>query len=376
MLREFVQSVKYRNHKYITCLTYLFIVTCQDMDLERLQFRALIIQNIRNFFIKEAQKPYLELDTPALSSNLIPESCLEVFKTEYIAPFSGKQSPLFLVPSPEIYIKKIIAQHNINCFQISKCYRNVESCGHLHSPEFTMLEYYTIEADYLDSIQITEQLFNTLLTKQKTNQKIDNFSDLRPPFIRMTIDEAFEKYAGGRISEWFSKDSPVANAAKQARKLGITESKQDPFEKWTIEALYNLIFVQCVEPALPKNKPVVLMDYPSFVKCLAKNKDSTSIKNKTAFYQCSERWELYCRGIELANCYSEETDPQKIKDYFKAETLLKNKSIIPHKIDNNYYKIFKNFPKCSGVALGVDRLIALFANSKSIDSILPFPFSL
>jgi lysyl-tRNA synthetase class 2 len=353
------------------------------MDLERLQFRAHIMQKIRFFFINgshnvasesfkyTADKAYLELDTPALSPDLIPESCLEVFKTDYIAPFSGKQKHLYLVPSPEIYIKKIISQHKIDCFQLSKCYRNVESCGHLHSPEFTMLEYYTMNADYLDSISITEKLFESLLPKLISPVMHDTFSDLRPPFIRMTIDEAFAKYAGGPISDWFSKSSPVFNAATQARKLGITESKKDPFENWTLEAIYNAIFVQCVEPALPKNHPIILMDYPSFVSCLAKNKKQAT--NNSTLYQCTERWELYCKGIELANCYSEETDPKKIQSYFKTEALLKSKSIITHEIDDNYYKIFDNFPKCSGVALGVDRLIALLANCKSIDSILPFP---
>ena len=123
------------------------------MDLERLRFRARIMQNIRRFFI---ERGYLELDTPALSCDLIPETCLEVFKTDYIknaahAKTAGRthiqSSALYLVPSPEIYIKKIIAQHKVNVFQLSKCYRNAESCGRIHSPEFTMLEYYTMNAD-------------------------------------------------------------------------------------------------------------------------------------------------------------------------------------------------------------------------------------
>ena len=98
------------------------------MDLERLKFRSQVIQNIRSFF---TNKGYLELDTPALSPDLIPETCLEVFKTEYIEPWSGRTRNLYLVPSPEIYIKKIIAQHNISVFQVSKCYRNVESTGRI-----------------------------------------------------------------------------------------------------------------------------------------------------------------------------------------------------------------------------------------------------
>ena len=149
------------------------------MDLERLKFRSQVIQNIRSFF---TNKGYLELDTPALSPDLIPETCLEIFKTEYIEPWSGRTRNLYLVPSPEIYIKKIIAQHNISVFQVSKCYRNVESTGRIHSPEFTMLEYYTMDADYKDTAAITEELFDYLrhthgkIFIQKENQDLQSIA--------------------------------------------------------------------------------------------------------------------------------------------------------------------------------------------------------
>ena len=125
------------------------------MDLEMLKFRANIMQRIRNFFIK---KGFLELDTPALSRDLIPETCLEVFKTEYIKPWSEEKIPLYLVPSPEIYIKKIISQHKTNVFQLSKCYRNIESVGNIHSPEFTMLEYYQMNISYMDTADIRRSI--------------------------------------------------------------------------------------------------------------------------------------------------------------------------------------------------------------------------
>ena len=136
------------------------------MDLELLKFRAEIMQKIRSFFI---EKDYLELDTPALSSSLIPETCLEVFKTEYVEPWTGEKKDMYLVPSPEIYMKRIISQHKVSVFQLSKCYRNVESAGRIHSPEFTMLEYYTMNASYKESMAITEDLFNVLLPPMPTN---------------------------------------------------------------------------------------------------------------------------------------------------------------------------------------------------------------
>lgn len=339
------------------------------MDLERLQFRAQILQKIRNFFI---EKQYIEVDTPALSTDLIPETCLEVFKTDYIEPWSGKIRPLYLVPSPEIYIKKIIAQHKVSVFQLSKCYRNVESVGRIHSPEFTMLEYYTVGSDYKDTATLTEELFEYLLPPPISQQQ-DPFQDLRPPFIRLTMEEAFVQYAGFSLAQ----NQSSYQLAEQARRLGIMEQQDTPFDTWQWDDLYELIFVQTVEPQLPRHKPVFLMDYPAQVPCLAQDvppslqpKTPTSQENSVMWKQ---RWELYARGMELSNCYSEETDPQKIKAYFEREGALKNRTArVPHKIDETYWENFKDFPACSGNAMGIDRLIALLAGQSSIETVLPF----
>lgn len=340
------------------------------MDLETLQFRAKTLQQIRNFFI---QKSYLELDTPAMSPALIPETCLEVFSADYIEPWTNTKKSVYLVPSPEVFIKKIIAKHKVSVFQLSKCYRNVESVGNIHSPEFTMLEYYTMNYSYIESMKLTEDLFNFLLPPISQNGE-DFFSDLRPPFIRLSMDDAFAKYAGFKLS-----DCPKPkDLAKKAKALGIEELKDNPFDRWAWDDLYELILVQCVEPNLPQEKPVFLYDYPAKVPCLAQDVVSDS-KNgkKTEKPMWKERWELYGKGIELANCYSEETDPQKVKAYFEAEGSLKNKiALIPHTIDNDYWKTFQDFPKCSGVAMGVDRLIMLLSSKKNIESVLPFPFRL
>jgi lysyl-tRNA synthetase class 2 len=92
-------------------------------------------------------------------------------------------------------------------------------------------------------------------------------------------------------------------------------------------------------------------------------------ENKT-----DERWEHYYKGVELANCYSEETEPANIRAYFEQEAAAKRRSgLIPHKVDENYWRIFNDFPRCSGVAMGVDRLIMSLTGRRSIDGVLPFP---
>jgi len=317
------------------------------MDLLLLQKRAAIIRQVRSFF---DNKNYLELDTPLLSCDLIPESCLEVFQTERIFPHGSKKEnrPLWLIPSPEIFMKKIIARHNVNVYQICKCFRNGESCGHLHNSEFTMLEYYTMNADYMDSLALTEELFSHLSKDSAISAN---------KFERITVAEAFAKWAGFDLFAAAKEGS--AAMEEQARKLGL-----EPMSGMTVHQLYDLIFIHSVEPQIKTEKPIALLDYPAFVPCLAK---------KSPNGQTVERWELYCNGIELANCYSEENNPNAVKEFFTSEEAEKNKTaVVKHKVDNDYWKMFEKFPRCSGTAIGLDRLIMALTGKATIDSVLPF----
>jgi lysyl-tRNA synthetase class 2 len=326
----------------------------RQLDIEMLQKRASLFKQTRSFF---DNKNYLELDTPLLSGDLIPESCLEVFETKRLYPHGSKKEsrPLWLIPSPEIWMKKIIAQHRTDVFQICKCFRNGESSGHLHNCEFTMLEYYTMNADYMDSLALTEELFS-LLAKEADNPS------LKMPFERVTVEEAFYKYAGFdlfKIVEICEKEGKNSAMEVQGRSLGL-----EPPPNLSLGELYDLIFIHTVEPNLKKEKPVALLHYPAFVPCLAKK----SPDGKTV-----ERWELYYNGIELANCFSEETDQLTVEKFFISEAGIKEKNaIVKHKVDYDYFKIFENFPRCSGVAMGLDRLIMALTERSNIDSVLPF----
>jgi lysyl-tRNA synthetase class 2 len=310
-------------------------------------FRSTLFNHIRSFF---DHKGYVEVDTPLLSPHLIPESCLEVFKTEKLFPENSakKNDELYLIPSPEVYMKKIIAENKKSIYQICHCFRNGESEGKIHASEFTMLEYYTMDADYLDSISITEELFLFLLETMK-EFNLDGADYLRPPFLRTTINEAFIKYAGFDLFAAVNDNSLV----DKARDFGIIDA-----DKLTTQVLYDLIFVTAVEPALAKEKAVVLMDYPAFVPTLAE----LNADGKTR-----QRFELYSRGVELANCYSEERDPERVKLFFENEAWEKSRSaIVKHNVDEGYYKTFIDFPRCSGVALGLDRLIMLLTGGNHI----------
>jgi len=315
------------------------------MDIEMLRERARIIRQVRSFF---DAKNYLELDTPLLSPDLIPETCLEVFETKRIRP-GGGSTPYWLIPSPEIWMKKVIAKQRINVYQICKCFRNGESSGFLHSPEFTMLEYYTMDAGYMDSLALTEELFRNLAGNSSPGF----------PFERVTVAGAFSRYAGFDL---FAASETPGGLEKEALKLGLDPAH---YSGQSVPALYDLIFIHAVEPKLKQNRPVALLDYPAFVPTLAR---------KSADGKTVERWELYFNGVELANCYSEETDPRRVRDFFESEAAAKEQQArVRHKVDHDYWKIFENgFPVCSGVALGLDRLIMALCGRSSIDGVLPF----
>jgi lysyl-tRNA synthetase class 2 len=348
------------------------------MDLEFLQLRAKVFRTIRAFF---DSKSYLEVDTPVLAPDLIPETCLEVFETSCLRPEKGGLSvnPYWLVPSPEIWMKRLIAKHKKSVYQICKCFRNGESTGFLHSPEFTMLEYYTVNFNYLDSLKLTEELFDTLFGVFADGAETPG-GGLKPPFLRITMEEAFREFAGVDLFAAVE----TGTLPKAAKHLGL-----DPPAGLDTAALYDLIFIHAVEPKLPKDRITALLDYPAFVPCLAKRNDNGNGSNNgngngngsnngngndNAGGKTVERWELYGCGVELANCYTEETDAETVKAYFEAEGEAKDKTaLVPHKTDKNYWKVFADFPACSGVAMGLDRLIMVLSGRKTIDGVLPFP---
>jgi lysyl-tRNA synthetase class 2 len=333
------------------------------LDLEFLELRAAVFRQIRSFFDK---RDFLELDTPVLAPDLIPETCLEVFGTEYLVPGGKRPRPYWLVPSPEIWMKKLIAKHRKSVYQICRCFRNGESTGSLHSPEFTMLEYYTMGFDYLDSLKLTEELFGELRRALFPENGFPALNRGRKQggFLRISVEEAFREFAGVDL---FGA-AGAGRLGEEARRLGL--EIPDSLDTKTI---YDLIFIHAVEPAIPKDTITALLDYPAFVPCLAK----PGPDGKTV-----ERWEIYGRGVELANCYSEETNPETVKHYFEEEGKAKNRAaLVPHRIDGEYWKLFapgpggQPFPQCSGVAMGLDRLIMVLAGRSSIDAVLPFPMA-
>ena len=170
----------------------------------------------------------------------------------------------------------------------------------------------------------------------------------------MTVQSAFLKTTGIDIENYPDFASLKGAAVKAG--FDITDS----YNTW--EEVFNLLFVSKTEPEVCGKGITVLKDYPVHIPCTAKKKTGSP------YY---ERWELYIDGIEVANCYSEETDPEAIREYYRTETAAKNAlAQVAVDVDPAYPDIFKGFPKCSGTALGMDRLIMILTGCSNIKDVI------
>ncbi len=344
--------------------------------------REKIIQSIRKFFWK---KKFHEVETPLLVPAIIPESYLEVFST-YLLNRKRKKKRMFLTASPEASIKKMIALGLGNCFEITKSFRNTEIGSDLHHPEFTILEWYRVNATYKDLMNDCEELFCYLFQKINLKDK-NNFKnckknkqtfiyqnkkiDLTRPWERLSIKKAFKIFAGVEfdqiVSDKFAFNQSDNLSLQMIRKIAYKKGyKISPKNNW--EEIFNQIFLNEVEPKLCKyKKPVFLYDYPKPLAALAKIKQDDP--------RFVERFELYIAGLELADCYTELTDANEQKRRFKQE-LAKIKQLKKNfvKPDNDYIKALENgLPNCSGIALGIDRIVMLFADKTKINEVIFFP---
>jgi lysyl-tRNA synthetase class 2 len=261
-----------------------------------------------------------------------------------------KEREFYLTPSPEIWMKKLLAENSGSIFQITKSFRNSEQKGKQHNNEFTMLEWYTVNADYTDSILVTEKLLALL-------GAVFDCKILKQQPEKISVEKLFFDIAGIELKKCNTREKLVT-AIKKAG-FGINSN-------YTWEEAYNFVFVSAIEPALPAERPVFVMDYPVQIPCLAKKKSNGN------WY---ERWELYLNGIEVANCYTEETSKENIDVFFKEQAELKKDAIVKHNIDMAYTNIFSTgFPECSGVALGIDRIVMVITGQNDIQNVISCMF--
>ncbi len=347
---------------------------------ERYFIRERVIKAIRKFF---DVKGFHEIETPLLIAHPPAESYLDVFQTML---FDRHRHPThaYLSTSPEVSLKKLMAAGLGNCYAITKSFRNMETQSTLHNPEFTILEWYRKGADYKDIMKDCEELLLALYSSviarsEATRQSLEIASvasgdsrndnvlhyqgktiDLSPPWERLTVAESFKRYANVNFDEFLD----MTHARKIVQKKGYQVEEHTSWEK-----LFNQIFLNEIEPHLGLKKPTILYEYPAEMAALAKNKASDP--------RFAERFEFYVNGLELGDAYSELTDWRQQEDRFHKELAeIKRLGKTQYDYDHDFIEALKvGLPTCSGIAVGVDRLVMLLADTKDIADTLFFPAS-
>jgi elongation factor P--(R)-beta-lysine ligase len=312
-------------------------------SLANIQLRAEILAKIRRFF---AEHSVLEVETPLLCQATVTDPHLMSFETFFMTFESPKKTKLFLQTSPEYAMKRLLAAGCGAIYQICKAFRNGEQ-GRRHNPEFTLLEWYRLNFDHHALMdEVNEFLQYILGTTSAT---------------RLSYAEVFKIYLD--IDPHRCSISSLINCARK-NNLDVAYSLPDNDR----DVWLDLLLTHLIEPNLGQEHPVFIYDYPASQAALAKTR-------KEGGYTVGERFEVYWHGIELANGYHELADAKEQRYRFVQDNDLRSQLNLPEIPIDEYFitALQHNFPNCAGVALGVDRLILLAANAKSLDEVLTFP---
>ncbi len=305
------------------------------------------------------KKGYLKIDLPVLSPALIPESYLEIFETEF--RYFNKRQKIYLTPSPELFLKRLLAYGAGNCYYLGKSFRNSEPSSNLHLPEFTMLEYYKTNAKYMDIVcELLEMLQFVAVETSRRDVSTKNYEIIYQgkkisleKWEKMTVTEAFSKFAGIERKELFNHKKFIQKAKIKGYQI----------ENSSYVDLFSQIYAQEIEPNLGvSGAPTIIYDYPKEMAALAKlNPDGLT----------AQRFEFYIAGIELGDGYTELTDWKEQKRRFlKEEKERKKTKRINHKIDWQFIEVLKKgLPECAGIAIGFDRLAMIFADCQDIKNL-------
>jgi len=325
--------------------------------------RGRVIKAIRSFF--DAQG-FEEVETPLLVAAPGMEPYLEVFETRLIEA-RGAVFRAFLTTSPEYAMKKLLVAGLPKLYQICKSFRNGEEVSRGHNPEFTILEWYRSHADYTDIMTDCEGLLRYIWHALHPDAPPDTPATLTwrgqtialdGPWERIAVREAFARYAATDL------DAVETDAAMRValRTKGYTVALETTWEQG-----YHQIFLNEIEPHLGQGTPMILCDYPASLAALARRKADNP--------RYAERFEFYAFGVELGNAFSELTDADEQEARLRAEQAERAAlGKTPYAYDADFITALRaGMPPAGGIAVGVDRLVMLFAGADSIQDTLWFP---
>ncbi len=301
-----------------------------------------MLETIRRFF---ADRNVMEVETPVLCQGIGTDPNLEFFSTRYL---DGQQSRLyFMQTSPEFCMKRLLAAGSGSIYQICKAFRNGES-GRFHNPEFTLLEWYRVDFDLAQLMDEVSDLFNTLFTDKL--QKVEKIS----------YQDIFYRYTN--LDPLVFDHESWSQCARRFQLADAEEICADNHSIWL-----DFLFSFLVQPQLGSQSICLVYDYPACQSSLAEVSKQDS--------RVVERVEVFLRGVELGNGYFELTDAQEQQNRFEREREhRKQRGLNVPDLDVRFLAAVKSgLPRCSGMAIGLDRLLMLLTESAEINDVLTFP---
>ncbi|AFI85602.1 EF-P lysine aminoacylase EpmA [Methylophaga nitratireducenticrescens] len=308
-----------------------------------LKRRAKLLANVRRFF---SVRNVLEVNTPILSSAAPTALYLDSFSTRFEAGSDSKD--LYLHTSPEFAMKRLLAAGSGAIYQIATVFRNGE-LGRQHAPEFSMLEWYR------PGFSLTE-----LMTE--VDALIQQVIGL-PSAVIFPYRDLFAKYLQLDI---YQTDDVLLKQIALDRIAGLTADWQTDRDGWL-----EMLMSEVIEPQLKAlEMPVMVTEFPASQAQLAK------IEMNTEGHPVANRFELYAGGMELANGYDELCDATELRQRFEQDNQLRLQQGKPQMpIDENLLTAMQSgLPQCSGVALGLDRLMMLHLGEKNINQVQSIAF--
>jgi lysyl-tRNA synthetase class 2 len=311
-------------------------------SIDALKARAEMYHKIRQFF---AERNVLEVETPVLSQ--AGETDVHLASVQVQRHIYGKLNTQYLQTSPEFPMKRLLASGSGAIYQICKVFRDDEH-GRKHNSEFTMLEWYRPNLDLKALMHETADLLETCLAHR--------FGEVRPYIL--SYKHAFQD----RLDI-----NPLQATLKQlketANRVGLNLDLGDDRLGYM-----DLLFSHFVEPSLGFDAPVFLTDFPPEMASLAK------VKTDEDGELVAARFEVYIEGLELANAYDELLDADVLAGRFDADNAERAQQGLPV-IPTDQYLLaaLPHMPECSGIALGIDRLLMVAMNKMKIDQVIAFP---
>ena len=317
-----------------------------------LEARAAMEKAVRAYFNDEG---FVEVATPAIVQHPNLDPNIRPVPVS-ISGISGESVGHWLHTSPELTMKKLLARGCGSVYQIASVFRDEEHTR-LHRCEFSMLEWYRVEADYEDAIRDTIRVIRSVCRAVTDEERLTfggRSYDLGDQWEEITMAEAFERYAG--------VDSLTFDDLFEAlENLGYR-----PEPEATIEDLFFHVYVEAVEPSLGIERPAIVKDYPSFLGTMARPRDDDP--------GTLERFEVYIAGLELANGYTEHNDADELAMRMERVAMeLGADGVGGLTIDEGFLEAMADLPPCAGVSVGMDRLAMLALDLDDISKVV-YPF--